>query len=414
MREVGEYQTTLDFCGHKPKSPFVDFAQGETKKKLVGLVGCNDIWRCPVCAGKLQAKRETELQDLERRARQAGFNVLFLTLTARHSKYDDLTKLLDTFGRARQKLRNRKRWKRIFEELDAVGTVRVLELTYGENGWHVHSHEMIIYRGQEVQTTKSKENPHGLSELSPLAVLELRAEAEKNPEKWKEFGALPLVSQLLAEWLQACADSGAKIPNERGVSLLPGVDASKYLAKWGIASELASSTKKLAKDGHYTPWQLLSAAHAGDPEAALLWQDYALAIRGKRQIMASPGIKATLKKVFLPDDQLALEIEEKENTGLTVQGSIDADSWLWCVDDREPGISKPLLLLELFETGGFSEVENYFLEHYPKTSFSRRVRELREAEKRSREAPKQAKKTQCNFYADLMFKKSSAFDEKTR
>jgi hypothetical protein len=155
-----------------------------------------------------------------------------------------------------------------------VGTVRALEVTYGANGWHVHSHEILFSRGE----------------------------------------ARPDADGLLPVWQTACIRSGFKAPNGHGLSVEDGSKAAEYASKWGAAEELTKAHVKRGKEGGRSPWDLLRDGGSGDRQAAALFVQYAGQFKGKKQLVWSKGLRDLLG--------LGAERTDEELAGEQVEESV--------------------------------------------------------------------------------------------
>jgi len=225
---------------------------GAVRASFAGLQTCGSVWHCPCCGQRISETRRGELNDLLAWAREAGLKPVMVTLTARHGVRDDLWAQLDAMKRAKQRLRQRREWRRINHQI--AGTVTATELTHGANGWHTHFHEILL--------------------------IEAPSEAE----------ALDLLAGLGRVW-RACL-LGVGLSGGRAAWQAQGAAAAgRYVGKWGAAEELALGGAKAGRGKGRTPMQLLSAAQAGDEEAADLWRTYARVFKGRRQLVWSPGLK---------------------------------------------------------------------------------------------------------------------------
>ncbi|WP_433784661.1 hypothetical protein ACQPX6_00345 [Actinomycetospora sp. CA-101289] len=163
-----------------------------------GLASCGSVWCCPQCAAKIATRRADELSKVMRAVDEAGGSAFLLTLTMRHDRGDRLGLTTDERMRLRQlednrasyeaanasrwdfdehqaeadaieehALRQRKgcwdvlsdAWARVTsggawkadQELfgGLLGWARVVEVTDGDNGWHVHVHALLCF-GEQV------------------------------------------------------------------------------------------------------------------------------------------------------------------------------------------------------------------------------------------------------------------------
>ena len=268
-----------------------------TGARLAGLATCGSVWHCPVCAAKITESRRREL-DLAVTAwikHQGAVNLL--TLTFPHESDWPLADLLARFGKALQGFKNSKGYKRIMGGADRAGSIRSLETTWGEHGWHPHTHDLVFIKG----------------EISDADVDELSA-------LW--------VRQVIKAGLASLADQSKMLARDerkaaqgtRGciaLTLQDGRYAAEYIAKfghdsaWGVSAEMTKPHAKLGAvrefDDHYTPFQLLAWAQAGDEKAAALFREFADAFEGKRMLSWSPKLRLLLtgQENELSDAELA-------------------------------------------------------------------------------------------------------------
>jgi hypothetical protein len=236
-----------------------------------------------VCSAKISEVRRQELHQLLDWAEASGHTVLLMTLTARHRRTTNLKSLLDGMGKAKRRLRQSRAWRGLKDRI--VGTVTALEVTYGENGWHPHYHEILILEG-------------------------------------KIEGAPELVDQALRdEWLHCLGKEGLSGAGA-AFDVRDGSHAIEYVSKfgnddgapdtaqtWGAPEEMTLSKSKKGRRGGRTPMQLLVDSQGGDDEAGKLWQIYARTFKGKRQLTWSDGLK-DLAEIGEQEDQEIAEGEE--------------------------------------------------------------------------------------------------------
>ncbi len=239
-----------------------------------GVIACGLVWLCPVCAARAAETRRRELQLSIDNAIRAGGWVALVTLTVRHGRADPLAEVLGAFLDARRKLASWRPYKRLAARFGLVGQIRTLEITYGVNGWHPHTHALAFFRRP----------------LSPAELDEFRAE-------------------LLALWQRALRREGFSC-DTHGVDVRGGSEAAAYVSKWGFAGELARPAAKRGRGQGRTPWQLLEHATQGDEHAAALWREFAAEFHRRRQLTRSPGLRDLVGDLL--DDVAAADPEPVE------------------------------------------------------------------------------------------------------
>ncbi|HHJ14265.1 MAG TPA: hypothetical protein ENJ79_07790 [Gammaproteobacteria bacterium] len=248
---------------------------------FAGVVTCGSVWHCPVCAAKITEGRREELQHATTEHARHGGAVYLITYTFRHHEGEDLGENVKAFSEALRKLKATRAYKRAMEDAGAIGTVRALEVTHGENGWHPHVHELVF----------------------------------------ADEGAIEALEAIRPLWTKAVRKVGLSAALEHGFDVRGGDYAAEYVAKfghepgeergWSAAREVAKAASKRARGPKgMTPFALLEAAGAGDHKAAVLFQEYALVFKGRRQLFWSPGLKDRLKVQEATDAELAERVQE--------------------------------------------------------------------------------------------------------
>lgn len=291
-----------------------------------GLMTCGSVWHCPVCAAKITERRRGELHQAVKTARERGLRVVMVTYTFRHSRADDVQIMLGRMLKAFKAYKSGRQAQELHRQFGAVGTVRALEVTYGQqNGWHPHIHELVFL-------------PH-----------EIDVQA---------FG-----EAARAAWEHQAARQGLDM-NEHGFQLDDcDTRVVDYIAKyghepqWDEAAEVSKWHMKrgrgdqLDEDEHVTPFGLLRYSLAGDMRAGSLFVAYAQAFKGRRQLVWSPGLRELLD---LDQEQTDEEIaEEQREQGIDLI-MLDRQVWAIVVGNGARGD-----LLEVVRTGDVLQVEQF-------------------------------------------------------
>ena len=210
------------------------------------------------------------------------------TLTARHGADTNLAGFLEAMRNAKRRLHQRQEYR----SLPLVGSVTALEVTHGgRNGAHAHFHVLMILEADHLAAFK----------------------------KIKALGPVWLVS------LNAYGLSGGKA----AFDVQDASHAGAYVSKWGAASEMALGHAKIAVAGSRSPWQLLADAALGDERAGRLWQEYAAAFAGRRQLTWSKGLKLRFGIGEVSDEQAAEDAKaaEKEASETVILRTFTATEW---------------------------------------------------------------------------------------
>lgn len=264
------------------------------------LILCNRVWTCPVCSARISNQRREELTQALAAAKLLGLHPVLVTYTLRHDGRDELQPLLSGLLDALRDFKSGRAYQDIKVEYDIVGGIRALEMTYGENGWHPHVHELLFL----------KQN------LSPMALGGLR--------KW-----------LVDRWVESLRKL------EFDASYAHGIDVrnadskiAAYVAKfgrepremdWDVEHEIANAASKKAHGDGLTPFQLLECYDIGDKRAQRLFIEYADAMQKRHQLQWSAGLRKLLvMPEAIEDEQLPL-IEDTPAAYTAVE--IDRENW---------------------------------------------------------------------------------------
>jgi len=302
----------------------VDFYRNEarTNATMRGLQRCGNLHVCPVCAAKIGELRRKQLSaGMERHIRNGqtaeqarlklpGSNSAYLiTQTFSHDrcnhvegeKCDNCLDVMQVgFSKAKAKFQNSRIWKKFREDHHVIGCVNSFEHTVSlENGWHPHTHMLVFCDSKAFDEGAPAEN----GDLTSPAI-----------EKLNKFWCKCLLDCGLGDKLKL-NDMLKHAFNVRG-----GEKAAQYIAKyghdekWGASREMTQSHSKVGAAGtreglqHFTPFQLLIWAEAGDGWAVHRFREYATAVEGKRALTWTP---ATIKDgVKIPGLKEALEVQD--------------------------------------------------------------------------------------------------------
>ena len=286
--------------------------ENQFRSAFKGVKICGNVWGCPVCSARISQTRRGEMNTLLAWSRENNLFPVMLTLTTRHGRDDRLGDMLERMKSAKERLRQRREWRR----LPFIGSVTATEITHGtRNGWHPHFHEIVI--------------------------LEASSEEE----------ALELVRPLGDAWrasLKGQGLDGAEVAfDAQGAG-----SAGDYVTKWGVAEEVTLSNSKTGKKSKTgkgrSPRELVRMAGAGDAEARELWLEYFKATSGRRrrQLVWSRGLKDLCGLTEVTDDDAAEQEEAEKEQELA---SWDNEGW-------RRVRSKRVRLMEAGERGGSSAV----------------------------------------------------------
>ena len=261
----------------------------ETRKKAhwANVQRCGSVWTCPVCAKQITEKRRSELEKgLNKWKTAHSGHVLLLTLTFSHSINESLSSLLIGLKKAYKRFCENTRVVNLMKSMGVEHKIKGFEVTYGRNGWHPHNHVLLLIN-------------HELRDFQEI----------KN--------------ELAELWITCCTKSGLNAPSmEHGLDLRDGNYAEKYVSKWGLEHELSKGHVKQGRNGSLTPFDLLQYsmvdASMNGRSLASLFQEFAISMKGARQLVWSRGLKKLLQIEEKTDEELAEETEQEAISMRTV------------------------------------------------------------------------------------------------
>jgi hypothetical protein len=262
----------------------------ETKRAFLhGFQTCGSPHLCTICGPKIAERRKVEIAAAMAVSAGLGHHIKMVTPTIPHGIGDDLADLFEAMLGA-WKMTSCGRAAKLFRKaFGLVGYIRVLETTYGENGFHPHFHVLCFF------------------------------DKPCTDEAIKE-GFLPL-------WRNAVVKKGLGLISDRfGVQVQGAVHVAAYISKgsWSIAHEMAKGNAKKVRNGD-SMMELLRKSADGCARSTQLFLIYAEAIHGKRHMYWSQGLKKLLAVPDLTDEELAAQRQEGIHD--TIFRSLPDEDW---------------------------------------------------------------------------------------
>ena len=294
----------------KNKNREVKYNEVREKAHWSNVQRCGSVWTCPVCAKQITEKRRDELKrGIETWKNVHSGDVLLMTLTFSHSAKERLITLLERQRKALKIFHETTKVQALLKQIGVKYKIKGLETTYGSNGWHPHNHFLL---------------------LTKLPV--------------SDFDSIR--DQLAELWIKACTKAGLSAPSmTHGLDIRNGTYASEYVAKWGLDYEMAKGHTKKGRNCSYTPFDLLQYSmmegEMNGRTAESLWQEFGVAIKGKRQLEWGRGLKKLLGIDEKTDEELAEETEQNAITLVQVENYIfgllchyqQRHTYLKCLED---------------------------------------------------------------------------------
>ena len=304
------------------------------KTFYVGLAQCGSVWACPICAAKIQERRAIEIRSMfEWAYKNKAHQVLMLTLTFPHKVSDELSETTKKHAEALEYFRSGKSYKNFRQKNEYVGMIKGTEITYGKNGWHLHTHDLYIVKYHLTEQEK-----------------------------------LNIIKYINDRWLNCCIKAGLVDVNnadqvrsfkKHSINIIFQAKSSDYINKiqetqnWGADREIAKSNSKFAKKVGMTPFQILAKSEKKQ-QYKELFLEYVLCMKHKPQIFWSKGLKNLIGIDEKSDQEL---LEEQEDTAQLIVSIPARPHWRAVAMQNAQGE-----LLNIAQTEGFAGVQEWFAE----------------------------------------------------
>lgn len=265
---------------------------------FAGVVRCASVWECPVCSARVTTHRAQELRFHVAAHRATGGACYLLTLTTPHDQGDALKPLRQAVSDAWRFVCSGRGWGEWKTQIGYVGSVRSAEATVGPNGWHPHLHVLVFTKGL------------------------LSADQQQAFEGF-----------VYERWCKAIQRRGYRKPSaEYGVRLTES-HQDDYIAKLGLADEVASGAFKTGRDGRRAPLVVLADYdRAKHPRDLALWKEWCEGMRGARQLTWSKGLRERYATERELSDREVVDAEEREPAKVVTV--VDAEMWDELVANR--------------------------------------------------------------------------------
>lgn len=290
-----------------------------------GLQTCGSVWACFPCARKVQHRRADEIYTALKWGKDVGQTIAMITLTAAHKQSDPLVQNInyetgevkmgvwDAITAGWQNAMYSRGYRADKEMFQLGHYIRVTEVTYGANGWHVHLHILFF-----IDAPKQVARHHAFLFGERLFTRWQAGLRSVGFDAIKESGGLDVsiaeqAEKSLSEYL-----SRSKLEESQQI-----VD-SYYSRSKGLSAEAALSVYKDGRKTSRTPFQILADIDEKNPgQDFAKWREFVDGSKGKRQITWSRGLRDQVK---LAEEKTDKEIAEEDLGDPTVL-VLSSDEW---------------------------------------------------------------------------------------
>jgi hypothetical protein len=291
-------------CGLRVHSDMVSAKRKGKSITFGGLMLCG-CRRCPSCSGRLARALRDDITKAAQTWRDAGERVLFGTMTIRHDRSQSLAELADAVSACWHAATGGKSWMRDRQRHGVHHWIRIWEEKWSPaNGWHVHVHFLLF----------ADRRKHG------------------------KVLTASLLGSMFDRWRSKAVSLGLGTPLYRAqdlheVTAQGAAELAGYFSKqttsageWdaeGIGYEMSSPSTKTG--GGMTPEEILLAAMDGDLQMLALWREYERAMKGRRTVAYSRGLREALS---LGEELTAEQIEAREESeGAVIVAQMTPRAW---------------------------------------------------------------------------------------
>lgn len=256
-------------CTYGELNGGVQIISNGTSTRILGVRPCNNSWACPECSAKQMSRYSKRIA--------AGIDALYkqnlvpfmMTLTIFHSvlqgcetTYNILRKAWELFDKSKTWKRKKKNsntyytssgaWSQFYQEFHCNHTVKTLEITYGEHGWHPHIHMLIwVHKSklQEVAKWEEKLQAHW-ENCEQKAAIQFMTPKQNQIRKF-----------LISKTDRADYNHNGLYISKTDDGKIKAWSSAFYLCGWGGNNELTGLHVKQAKGNNMTPLQILEKSY---------------------------------------------------------------------------------------------------------------------------------------------------------
>lgn len=236
-----------------------------------GLTTCGSVWACPVCSAKILTHRKYEVDDaISAWVNQGGYFILE-TLTLCH-------RLGDTVAKQRDALKVG--WEAIthgsfsdnHKKAGQFGYLKVTEVTFGKNGFHLHFHILRFMKGD---LSKAAQN------------------------KW--------MTKIFNKWQRSITSAGFRKPLESGHHFERVYDPERLKGYFTKGFDNPGTNKSMSKPSPV--WDVLTEAIANPKSThTFTWRTWESESKGMRQMTWSRNLRQSLGLVKELEDEEIIEL----------------------------------------------------------------------------------------------------------
>lgn len=274
--------------------------EGAARAHYGDLQTCGSVWACPCCSSIISERRCQHVQqsiDVWKGLDSCNVVCLF-TFTTPHYIFQSLEDVLSVQDKAFRIMKQQpqrgsyKVYRTIMDEMMSLGAYTGREVTYGQNGWHPHRHDLHF----TVRATLDQ-----LASWREDLVTAFAIAFEKAGGHISNMDAFRQRSVRIDQ-----------IENDEGFTRVAHYITTVEGDSWTIAQEATKGVSKMAKNGNITPFGMLDAIRQGDENSGLYsakFYEYTQTMKGKKQFFPTRGLNQFFGLHWKTDEELLQESE---------------------------------------------------------------------------------------------------------
>lgn len=276
------------------RPPQISHSSNTHSSRWVNLKKCDNEF-CPVCSAHVGIETRERIANIMAQAYVHGFQPVMLTLTmqhdARHSCDNNVTAMSDAW----RKFIQSREYRRIAKKYGIWGYLRGTDQTFSPvNGLHFHFHIILLIHPDKFDERDWQLDFDDDSLWSQFADLWQHVVAAVGRDCDKEVGChFQIGDQYIAEYI---AKHGRE-PKE---------------SRWDITAEISLKTVKRAPDEHYTLFELMILAHAGDSWASMMYAEFCDAMHNRNRLRMSRNVLELEKSIPEAEEPAEEPVEAEE------------------------------------------------------------------------------------------------------
>ncbi len=229
---------------------------------------------CPVCSVKVGIKVRNRISRIIAEGYKQGYQPVMVTLTVQHDRSHSCDDNVKAMGKAWRKMQQDKTYRQLLKDHGVWGYIRGSDYTFSPiNGCHFHFHIVYLVES-DCFDEKDWHNDYDDDSL------------------WSQFA--DIWQYLLGTVKRSCIRDIAvdfRIGDQYIAEYIAKHGTVPRQSRWDITAEMSLKAIKRAPDEHYTLYELMFLAHAGDLWAAKMYAEFCDALHRQKRLVVSQTVR---------------------------------------------------------------------------------------------------------------------------